>query len=105
MSKTLIPVTEMVEDWSIRFERKVQNYINRCDNSLITNYLTDNKSVLDSCTQTFIHGDYNTENIIVQPNGELKIIDFNCYNNILRWTGKFKNDKPNWYGECNQQMC
>lgn len=86
-----IPVSANLIEWSVRFEIKVQNWIDtynskseiHCDiGEMIIRYLKEHNNVLLSRKQTYIHGDYNTENILVTANNEISIIDFNCYNTI-----------------------
>lgn len=84
-----LPAPEDIDPWRIRFESKVANWVAQYNSKpeihsdiggMLLRYLDENKSVLDSCTQTFIHGDYNTENIMVLPSGDISVIDFNCFN-------------------------
>ena len=42
-------------------------------------YLETHRNMLNSRTQTFVHGDYNIENIIVMPDGGISVIDFNSH--------------------------
>ena len=43
-------------------------------------YLEKHNGIVDSRLQTFIHGDYNIENIIVMPNGDISVIDLSSFN-------------------------
>ncbi|MCL2517712.1 MAG: phosphotransferase [Oscillospiraceae bacterium] len=75
-----MPAPKNIEPWSIRFRRKVQYWADENKSPMLINYLETNRNILDSRPQTFIHGDYNIENIIVMPDGEICVIDFNSYN-------------------------
>lgn len=45
-------------------------------NKIIT-YIEENRHLLKGRTQCFQHGDYHVGNMIISPEGELSIIDFN----------------------------
>ena len=45
-------------------------------------FLMEQIGTLPSRQQTFIHGDFNTENIIVMSDGTIGVIDFNSYNTM-----------------------
>ena len=84
-----LPVPEYVEPWNNRFDRKVRDWIGAYKSKpqihsdigeIIVCYLESRRCILDSRLQTFIHGDYNIENIIVTPSGKIWVIDFNSYN-------------------------
>jgi serine/threonine-protein kinase len=77
------------EDWAVRFDRKVKYWLDKYNSKpevhsetgeMIIKYLKDNCYILEARPQTFIHGDYNTENIMVMPNGKVGVIDFNINN-------------------------
>ncbi len=83
------PVTEDVEDWAVRFDHKVKNWIDKYNSlvnkhsdtgEMLIKYLNKHHDVLSSCSVSFIHGDYNTENIMCMPDGTVKAIDFSSYN-------------------------
>ncbi|NLN83009.1 MAG: phosphotransferase [Firmicutes bacterium] len=78
-----------IKPWELRFESKLANWqaqyhskpeIHSDIGRILLSYLDENKDVLGSRRQTFIHGDYNTENIMLLANDEIGIIDFNCFN-------------------------
>ena len=78
-----------IEPWGTRFERKLQTWFDKyrfnpqlhSDTSdMLVNYLQNRRHVISSRPQTFIHGDYNIENILVMADGEISVIDFNSYN-------------------------
>ena len=79
---TLPPQNE-TEPWKTRFGRKVQDiiqaYSDKPGNSqaadLLVRYLQDNQELFDNRPQTFTHGDWNTENLIYSPAGQIGIID------------------------------
>lgn len=81
-----IPAPDTQEQWSSRFNRKVDEILHRyreCpihfqgDEALIT-YIENNRSLLENRPQCFQHGDYHIGNMMVQ-NGSLTIIDFDRY--------------------------
>ncbi len=84
-----VPVTEGVEDWAVRFNRKVKNWVDKYNSlpnihsdtgEMLIQYLNKHHDVLSSCSVSFIHGDYNADNIMCMPDGTVKAIDFNSYN-------------------------
>ena len=85
----LIPAPCGIEHWSVRFNRRLQYWIDKYNAKadihsetveMAIRYLKENCSLLDNRPQSFIHGDFNTVNIIVMPDGIVKTIDFNGYN-------------------------
>jgi|GEM_PF-973101 len=84
---TLPPENE-TEPWGIRFGRKVQKIIQSYNDKpgkskgvdLLVRYLRDNQELLDNRPQTFTHGDWNTENLIFTPDGQIGIIDLSGEN-------------------------
>ena len=83
-----LPAPENAEPWSSWFWRKIQGRIDfynanpiKSDNGdIIICYLQTNKNLLDSRPQTFNHGDFNMSNMIIMPNDNIGVIDFNYYN-------------------------
>ena len=86
-----IPALDDIEDWADRFTKKVKYWLDKYNSRLdvhsktgdmIIGYLEENhnQNALENRTQRFIHGDYNTENIIITSCGEVGVIDFNSYN-------------------------
>lgn len=83
-----IPAPGDLEDWGVRFGRKVQSRIDFYNShpiqsknaDIIVRYLQDNQRLLSGRPQTFNHGDYNVTNMIVTPDGNIGAIDFNYYN-------------------------
>ena len=84
-----IPAHNDIEDWAVRFTKKLKYWFDKYNSRLdvhsetgemIIGYLERNRTALENRTQGFIHGDYNTENIIIAPCGEVGVIDFNSYN-------------------------
>jgi aminoglycoside phosphotransferase (APT) family kinase protein len=80
-----IPAPNEQEDWGTRFNRKTDSKIKNyqdCgmkiegDDKIIT-YLEANRHLLDGRPQCFQHGDYHVGNMVISPEGELRIIDFN----------------------------
>ena len=72
-----------VEPWELRFGRKIQKLIQSYNYKhnksqgvdLLVRYLQDNQKLLANRPQTFTHGDWNTENLIFTPDGQIGIID------------------------------
>ena len=84
-----IPAPKTIETWSIRYHHKVKTWIDEYNNNAqiysdtgdkLVQYLENHKNIIDSRSQTFIHGDYNIENIIILPNGKINVIDLNSFN-------------------------
>lgn len=82
-----LPAPESMEAWSARFRKKLNKWIDEYNSKpeihsdigkMILRYLEEHS--LAPRPQAFIHGDYNTENIMVMANGDVNVIDFNCYN-------------------------
>jgi serine/threonine-protein kinase len=46
------------------------------EGNLLAQYLTDNMGLLANRPRTFTHGDHNTLNIILSPDGRIGFIDF-----------------------------
>ena len=84
-----IAAADNAEPWNIRFEHKLQGWFDKYKSNpqlhsdigdMLVCYLKKYSHVLAFRPQTFIHGDYNIENILVMANGEISSIDFNSYN-------------------------
>lgn len=80
-----IPAPSDQEDWGVYFNRKadtkIKNY-RECglkidDDEKFISYLEGNRHLLEERPQCFQHGDYHVGNMIISPEGELSIIDFN----------------------------
>lgn len=77
---TLPPLYD-AEPWGIRFRRKVADATESCkpakcrEGDLLMRYLLDNQELLNNRPHTFTHGDWNTENIILSPGGQIGTID------------------------------
>jgi Predicted aminoglycoside phosphotransferase len=107
-----IPAPDDIEPWNERFWIKVDGRIDyynthpiRSDyGDLIVNFLTDNRHLLDNRPQTFNHGDFNKTNIIVTPDGEVGVIDFNAYHSSYGdpW---WEFDPTNWGNTPNPHYC
>jgi len=84
---TLPPENE-AEPWKVRFGRKVQKLIQSYSDKLgksqgvdlLVQYLQDNLEWVAKRPQTFTHGDWNTENLIYTPDGQIGIIDLSGEN-------------------------
>lgn len=84
-----LPAPQNAKPWHARFQRNVKNWIDKYHDKTQVHgdigetllcYLQTHQNVLLSRPQTFIHGDYNAENIIVMNNAGVSVIDFNSYN-------------------------
>jgi aminoglycoside phosphotransferase (APT) family kinase protein len=81
-----IPAPDSQEDWESRFRRKTDIKIKKyyeCGlrfdgDEYVLAYIEQNRNLLKNRPQCFQHGDYHVGNMMVE-NGELKIIDFDCY--------------------------
>lgn len=80
-----IPAPNEQEEWETRFnsktDSKIKNYYD-CgmkieDDDKIIGYIEANRHLLEGRKQCFQHGDYHVGNMIISPEGELRIIDFN----------------------------
>lgn len=99
-----LPPLDPLEDWKIRFTRKVDRNIKRYLDCKVTfpqddkmlSYLKENFHLLNHRPQCFQHGDYHTGNMVISANGNLSIIDFNRWDvgdpweefNRIVWTAK-----------------
>ncbi|MCL2774706.1 MAG: phosphotransferase [Oscillospiraceae bacterium] len=103
---------ENAEPWCDWFYRKVQGRIDfynansiKSENAdIIVRYLQKNKRLLDGRPQAFNHGDFNKSNLMVTPDGQIGVIDFNCYNKDHGdpW---WEFDPTNWGNEANKHYC
>lgn len=107
-----LPAPEDAEPWSDWFYRKVQgridfynaNPVKSENGDKIVRFLQDNKHLLDNRPQTFNHGDFNKSNLMVMPDGQIGVIDFNAYNKDHGdpW---WEFDPTNWGNEPNAYFC
>ncbi len=82
-----VPAPEDVEDWEVRFNRKLDRKIKgytECplkyeDGQLFIDFINDNRHLLKDRPQVFQHGDYHIGNMMVDREGKLQIIDFDRY--------------------------
>ncbi|WP_102691673.1 aminoglycoside phosphotransferase family protein [Rummeliibacillus pycnus] len=80
-----IPAPNAQEEWGTRFNRKTDSKIKKyhdCgikieDDYKIIGYIEESRYLLEGRQQCFQHGDYHIGNMIISPEGELRIIDFN----------------------------
>lgn len=80
-----IPAPQNQQCWTERFNHKIDRNISKykaCDihflgDDKLIEYIEDNRSLLLNRPQSFQHGDYHVGNMIITPEGELGIIDFN----------------------------
>jgi serine/threonine-protein kinase len=79
---TLPPLWEP-EPWEVCCWRKVQdtiqfyndNPVKSQSEELLMRYLRDNRELLNNRPQTFTHGDWTTDNIMLSPDGQIGLID------------------------------
>lgn len=84
----MLPAPKDAQPWDVRFQRKTdQRLADYHENKgkteigeIAIKYLSDKAGMLRNRRQTFNHGDFNTTNLIVSPDGEMGVIDFNCFN-------------------------
>lgn len=82
-----IPVPEGKAEWHIHFNQKLDQKIEKYKTCKITfegddkiiRYIENNRSLLINRPQTFHHGDYHVGNMVISPEQELSIIDFNRF--------------------------
>ncbi len=81
-----LPAPDDAEAWSVRFARKVEGrlaYIRdnklECNVGIFGDYLETHNQILLHRPQCFAHGDYNVGNLMVTSQGDVAVIDFNCY--------------------------
>lgn len=81
-----IPAPKTQEEWAVRFNRKTNNKIQKyhecglrfTGDDKIIKYIENNRHLLENRPQSFQHGDYHIDNMMLE-NGELRIIDFDRY--------------------------
>lgn len=79
-----IPACHLQEDWETRFNRKIDRNIknyHECPiqyehGQVFIDYINENRHLLKNRPQTYQHGDYHTGNMIIDPHGNLYVIDF-----------------------------
>jgi len=68
------------ESYTKNVQGKLQKYAEKPTKTrgedLLTKYLSENMGLLKGRQRAFPHGDHNTENTILMPNGEIGLIDF-----------------------------
>lgn len=80
-----IPAPAEQEEWGPRFNRKAESKIKLyqdcavkiADDDKIIRYIEENRHLLEGRKQCFQHGDYHIGNMIISPQKELYVIDFN----------------------------
>lgn len=80
-----IPAPAEQEDWGSHFNRKADSKIRLyqdCDVKIegddkIIRYIEENRHLLEGREQSFHHGDYHVGNMVISPQKELYVIDFN----------------------------
>ncbi|MCT2196128.1 phosphotransferase family protein [Paenibacillus sp. p3-SID1389] len=99
-----IPAPVDQEPWESSFNRKVDRKIKQYQDCGVTmegdeqliSYIEANRHYLSERPQCFQHGDYHVGNMIISPEGELWIIDFNRWDygdpweefNRIVWSAK-----------------
>lgn len=79
-----LPAPEGIEDWSVRFNRKIDRKIAMYEacpikyegGEAFLSYLAANRHLLEGRPQTYQHGDYHVGNMMIDRAGVLYIIDF-----------------------------
>lgn len=80
-----IPAPATQEDWEIRFNRKMDYKIKKYSECPIKyengqafiDYINENRHLLKNRPQVYQHGDYHIGNMMIDRNGQLRVIDFN----------------------------
>ena len=80
-----IPAPEAQEYWEIRFNRKMDRKIEKyleCPikyegGEAFIHYINENRHLLKDRPQVYQHGDYHIGNMMIDSQGQLRIIDFN----------------------------
>ena len=79
-----IPASEGIEDWEVRFNRKIDRKIEmyqKCplkykNGGAFIGHIEENRHLLQNRPQTYQHGDYHVGNMMIDNTGRLVIIDF-----------------------------
>jgi aminoglycoside phosphotransferase (APT) family kinase protein len=82
-----LKIPESNQSWSSKYSKKIERNITRYLNcghrvegfSEIIKYVTANKNLLTGRKQTAQHGDYHIGNMIITPQNEIGVIDFNRF--------------------------
>jgi len=82
-----LPCSSILEDWEIRFNRKIDRNIrtyNDCpikheNGQAFIEYINKNRYLLKNRPQGFQHGDFHIGNMMIDKDGKLQIIDFDRY--------------------------
>lgn len=82
-----IPASPNTENWSLRFNRKLDRKIDMYDGCLLKyekgqlflDCIEANRGLLTDRPQTFQHGDYHIGNMMVDKEGRLYVIDFDRF--------------------------
>ena len=80
-----IPASEALEKWDIRFNRKIDNKIQKyteCplkyeNGQAFIDFINENRHLLKGRPQTYQHGDYHIGNMMIGNDKRLYVIDFN----------------------------
>ena len=80
-----IPACEGLEDWEIRFNRKIDRKIKMYGDcplkyekgQAFLEYIQKHRGLLKDRTQTYQHGDYHIGNMMIDKENTLYVIDFN----------------------------
>ncbi len=82
-----IPAPETVKDWYTRYEAKIRQKLRMYENcpvkaqndSEMISFIEQNISSLKDRPQVLHHGDFHVGNLVITPNEEIGVIDFNRY--------------------------
>ena len=82
-----IPVTEVLEDWEVFFNRKIDDKISKykecpvqyVNGQIFIEFLNANRYLLKNRPQVFQHGDYHIGNFMIGEDREIYVIDFDRF--------------------------
>lgn len=82
-----IPVSEALESWGVRYQRKIDKKLaiyDACgetfdEASFFMKIIGRYRHMVDSRPTVFMHGDFHVGNMVISDDGEIGIIDFNRF--------------------------
>ncbi len=85
-----IPAPDDVVPWGEVFRKKISGRLGQLEKrgiqsseiDLLADYLRENDYLLNNRPQCLNHGDYNITNLILTPDGQIGVVDFNAFTSI-----------------------